>query len=221
MFLFSYHIFITIIENAGINFGPPTEMPNLAEFTLELVSLYLFIKENWKSALMGSWSKHTSCNSKNTLCLIVKNILINHQTQKDHFWKSVFFLPSESINVLKSIGNHQFFPENDFTQTNSTLQWNSVKRFKFFQKQLSSSFVISIICLGVSVLALIFSVQYHDEFKKFAALNLQQTSGGYCDQSVTENQCVCFQGRSLQIFKDGFKCKTYFTRLFIFSFLQY
>ena len=67
--------------------------------------------------------------------------------------------------------------------------------------------MISILCLGVCVVAILFSVEYHDEFKRFSTLNRQEIQGGYCDQSATENQCMCFEGRTLQVFKDGFKCK--------------
>ena len=79
----------------------------------------------------------------------------------------------------------------------------------FFFYSFSSSFVVSIFCLGVCVVAIIFSVEYHDEFKRFSLLNRQQVEGGYCDQSVGDNQCMCFSGRTLQVFRDGFKCKNY------------
>jgi len=71
--------------------------------------------------------------------------------------------------------------------------------------------MITLICIAVSVIAIILANGYHDEFKTFGDLNRQLNVGSYCDQSrpITTNdaQCKCYNGGLLVIFKDGFQCK--------------
>eukprot|EP00111_Clytia_hemisphaerica_P023540 TCONS_00069354-protein len=70
---------------------------------------------------------------------------------------------------------------------------------------LSSSFIISIFCLGVCIVAIVFAIDYRNEFERFGNLNRQQVTGSYCEKPTTDDQCICYENQVPQQFKDGFK----------------